>query len=652
MPLFSTDTHTRLGNNTLFTRWRPTFHFMAPHSWMNDPCGPSYDPSSGLYHLFYQFHPAHIAWGNISWGHATSPDLATWTDVAGWEGYDAVAIAPGPPGALDHLSVFSGSAQFLPVSANQTWGLPIDCDACESALLAFYTAVQHLPTAWNLPYTPGTETQVLAFSSDGGRTFSKFANASAVVNPVIASPPEGLNVTGFRDPFFEPWPEMDAILGVATDDPHWYAVLGSGIKEVGPRLQFYTAPATNLTQWTYLGPLFAAAGNESWSERYSGSYGYNFEVAGAFSLRERVEDGGDGVSVHHFVTMGSEGGNTTLHPLVHWPLWAEIDVVRAPNGSAASTTLSSGVLDWGDSYAWNSFYDTPHDRRLIFGWIPEDLTVVQPQGWAGAITLPRELFVQVYRNLTNTDGVLSQNGSWTAVQEADGRWTLKTLGIRPAPDVIAALRENATYTHLENVVVNSSMESEFVNLNVTGTSLSIHAVIDIPRGTAAKVGFVLRRSPDGDEQTSVMYDSIAETLTIDLSNSTTLDTTYVDTANHVAPLFLLDTYNGTCAGEDGEKAEESSTREPLTLDIFLDNSVVEVFANTRVALVGRTYPARGDSVGLGYLVAPGSGDVTFRTLEVWEGLVRAWPERPENSSMPLVFDSPAESGNYTWWTGE
>lgn len=71
-----------MSNNTLFTRWRPTSHFLAPAGWMNvwshsttramtrmltnadqDPCGPTYDPVQNLYHLHYQFHPNHVNWG-------------------------------------------------------------------------------------------------------------------------------------------------------------------------------------------------------------------------------------------------------------------------------------------------------------------------------------------------------------------------------------------------------------------------------------------------------------------------------------------------------------------------------------------------------------------------------------------------------------
>jgi sucrose-6-phosphate hydrolase SacC (GH32 family) len=33
---------------------RPSFHITAPWGWMNDPCAPGYDSTTGLYHLFYQ----------------------------------------------------------------------------------------------------------------------------------------------------------------------------------------------------------------------------------------------------------------------------------------------------------------------------------------------------------------------------------------------------------------------------------------------------------------------------------------------------------------------------------------------------------------------------------------------------------------------
>ena len=51
------------GNSTLFNRWRPRSHFIAPHSWMNDACGAVYDPVRNTYHMQYQFHPNHVNWG-------------------------------------------------------------------------------------------------------------------------------------------------------------------------------------------------------------------------------------------------------------------------------------------------------------------------------------------------------------------------------------------------------------------------------------------------------------------------------------------------------------------------------------------------------------------------------------------------------------
>ncbi len=56
--------------------------------------------------------------------------------------------------------------------------------------------------------------------------------------------------------------------------------------------------------------------------------------------------------------------------------------------------------------------------------------------------------------------------------------------------------------------------------------------------------------------------------------------------------------------------------EPLKLRVFVDRSVVEVFANGRQALAVRLYPGRADSTGIS-LRAQGS-DTVVRSLDVWE----------------------------------
>src|ERR1700733_5911286 len=67
-----------------FLRWRPMYHMIASNAWMNDPCAPGFDPATGLYHLSFQWNPRRniygkVAWGSITWGHATSKDLIHWT---------------------------------------------------------------------------------------------------------------------------------------------------------------------------------------------------------------------------------------------------------------------------------------------------------------------------------------------------------------------------------------------------------------------------------------------------------------------------------------------------------------------------------------------------------------------------------------------
>ena len=205
-------------------------------------------------------------WGNISWGHAISKDLVTWTDVPhrgtpAWRGSNALALSPTGNGSYNGLGIFSGTAQPVSMQGRR-----------DGTMLIFYTSVSNLPISWAGAYPSFTETQSLAISTDGGKSWHDYEK-----NPIIKSPPPGWNITGFRDPFFTLFPELDELL--EQSEPHYYTVFGSGIKNVGPRMPLYSAPARDLTNWTFLGALWEPQINSSFGPLLTtGSWAFNFEV--------------------------------------------------------------------------------------------------------------------------------------------------------------------------------------------------------------------------------------------------------------------------------------------------------------------------------------------------------------------------------------
>ncbi|KAJ4321859.1 hypothetical protein N0V94_002692 [Neodidymelliopsis sp. IMI 364377] len=578
---------------------------------MNDPCGMMYDPTTDTYHLHYQFHPNHVNWGNISWGHATSKDLVTWTDVGGWENDQAQSVGTGPDPTSRNssyygLGIFSGSAQPYNLTGQQ-----------DGTLIAFYTAVQYLPTNWALPYINGTEKQAIVISNDGGETWEQYEG-----NPIISEHPEGWNVTGWRDPFVEPWPEMDAILG--NDEPHWYMVLGSGIKGEGGggRIPFYSAPQSNLTDWTFLGALWEPKQNETLGSLLeTGTYGFNFEVSNFFSLTDEDDD------VHYYVLMGTEGGNLTWHPRAQWGLWNEGHVTRRENGSAEFTPVSGGVIDSGLLYAVTSFNDTKNNRRVQWGWANEEnnnFGILQ-SGYQGAMALPREMYVIKTHDLVNADGGLTTKGNTRVVEHGNGTFTGYTLGARALPDVVEALRgeEKAIET------VDNWTRSMLVGFGSAHMELAVTL-----SNCTGPAGVTIAASSGMEEYTHIYYDPSNYTINVDRSMSSTID----EFANYTMIGYF---YPYTFA---------NGTTESLHMDIFVDGSLVEVYVNDRFWLTTRIYPARLDSTNFGIYVGSNSS-VQVSDLRTWEITQNVFPERPLNSSSELVFDTPEETNDYIWWPG-
>jgi beta-fructofuranosidase len=459
---------------------RPRYHFMPPANWMNDPNGLIH--WRGAYHLFYQYNPHGPFWGTIQWGHAVSTDLVHWTHLP-------VALAP-TPGSYDGDGCFSGCA--------------VDQDGVPTII---YTGVQDTQ-----------QRPCIATSSDNLRTWRKYPG-----NPVIAGPPAGLDVLGFRD--HSVWREGDT----------WYQVIGSGIRGQGGAALLYRSP--DLLQWEYLHPLFVGDRNQTqpiWT-------GGMWECPDFFALGDR-----------HVLIVSVWDDERLYYPVYFTGAYTNHHF----------TPDSAQRLDFGASfYAPQSMRDA-QGRRIMWGWLREerDSAAQLAAGWSGVMSLPRIVALR-----------------------PDG-----TLDIRPAPE-LALLR--GAHHRLQDRRLTPEAPADLAE--VRGDTLEI--VAEFALGEATEVGVVLRRAPQQEEQTGVYYDRRTQQVVVDGSRSS------------LSAAATRVVAGGPLAVAQGET---------VRLHIFLDRSVVEVFANEQTCITERIYPTRPDSLGLALLVRGGTAHLT--ALDVWE----------------------------------
>lgn len=363
-------------SRTPLERYRPTYHFTPQQNWMNDPNGLVY--YRGTYHLFFQHNPFGTLWGNMSWGHATSKDLVNWSEKP-------VAI----PQTLDQSGkpvedVFSGS---VVVDRNNASGFGTRKNP---PMVAIYTS-NYTPLYPGYPGFPGLQAQSLAYSTDRGRTWKKYAG-----NPVLDR-----SSANFRDPkVFE------------YEGPAGKYWVMAAVEAAQHKVVLYKSE--NLKDWSYLSEFgLANAAGGLW------------ECPDLFPVKIEGTDRWKWVmivNVNPGGVAGGSGGQYFIGDFDGRKFTPDTMVPRsgqtAEAGRAAS--LRRGWLDWGrDYYATVSFSGLPRGKAVTIGWMNNwDYALSVPTAtWRGSMSLPRRL------RLTAT------HGGPRLVQEPVGQ--LESLG-RPA----------------------------------------------------------------------------------------------------------------------------------------------------------------------------------------------------------------------------
>ena len=280
--------------------FRPVYHHTPLYGWMNDPNGMFY--KDGVWHLYYQYNPYGSQWENMTWGHSTSRDLIHWEA-------QPLAIEPDWLG-----SIFSGS-----------------CVTNGDEVVAMYTSAGH------------HQMQSIAFSKDGGRTFTKYAG-----NPVLTTS----DVADFRDP--RPfWNE---------DIKAWNLILAAG-----QEMRIYSSK--DLKDWKY---------ESSFGKEY-GNHGGVWECPDLFKID------GNWVLICNINPGGPFGGSATQYFI------GQFDGHKFTCESMPKVTK---WLDYGkDHYATVSFYNAPENRHVVLAWMSnwQYANQVPTKQFRSANSIPRDL---------------------------------------------------------------------------------------------------------------------------------------------------------------------------------------------------------------------------------------------------------------------
>lgn len=303
-------------------KFRPAYHHTPGHGWMNDPNGMFY--KDGRWHLCYQWNPYASYWENMTWGHSSSADLIHWTP-------EPTALVPDALG-----TIFSGSAV---VDKTGSAGFGKD------AIVLMYTSARE------------RQTQSMAYSTDGGKTFTKYAG-----NPILTA-----DIPDFRDPKMF-W----------NADAHcWNLILASG-------QEMWIYSSANLREWKF----------ESAFGHGYGNHGGVWECPDLMKMKVEGSDEEKWMLICNINPGGPFGGSATQY------------FIGSFDGHEFKCESAPGVTKWmdygKDHYATVTFDNAPSGRHVAMAWMSnwQYANQVPTLQFRSANTIARDLGLYSYNGAT------------------------------------------------------------------------------------------------------------------------------------------------------------------------------------------------------------------------------------------------------------
>lgn len=205
------------------------------------------------------------------------------------------------------------------------------------------------------------------------------------------------------------------------------------------------------------------------------------------------------------------------------------------------------LFDYGENFTGPSGFVTPDGRSILFSIAQGKRTPEQHynSGWAHNAGLPLNLYLEKNKN-----------------KEYE-------LRINPIRE-LKSLRKKK----MVDIEDMSLKETNKILREANGDCLEI--ILEISPQNATKYGIKVRKSPDSKQETLIYYNENNSEISIDRSKSSQ----------------MKDVAKGIQGGE------MKINNENLRLHIYLDHSMVEVYANNKKSLTSRVYPDRNDADGL------------------------------------------------------